>query len=73
MGTEPESCGCTQNSEKDIIMSEADGGGRVKSSKEPRGAAVLPSKDATNATACNPRSRVGEKPEGKIKGGTAQL
>ena len=32
-------------------MSEANGGGRVESSKEPSGATVSPSEDATDAAA----------------------
>ena len=72
MGTEPKSCCCTPNSEKDIVMSEADGGGWVESSKEPSGAMVSPSEDATNVAACNPQSQVGEKPEGKTKGETGR-
>jgi hypothetical protein len=53
-------------------MSEADGEGRVASSKEPSGATVLPSEDATDVAACDLQSRVKEKPEGNTKGGIAQ-
>ncbi len=72
MGTAPKSCGGLTNSEKDIVMSEADGEGWVGSSKEPSSITVLPSEDATNAAACDTQSQVAEKPWGKTKGGTAR-
>ncbi len=37
-------------------MSEANGGGMVICSKDPSGAPVSPSEDATDAAACGPRS-----------------
>jgi hypothetical protein len=51
-------------------MSEADGGGVVVCSKDPSGAPVSPSEDATDAAACGPRSEETGRPlSGKTKGG----
>jgi hypothetical protein len=42
--------------ESNIKMLEANGGGMVVCSKDPSGATVSPSEDASDATACGPRS-----------------
>ena len=62
MGTAPKSCRDPTNSEKGIVMSKANGGGQVESSKEPSRVTVSPIEDATDAAACNIQSRVVEKP-----------